>query len=264
VVDLPLPHLLFLRATHKGRQLSIVRKVSGASKLKTRLLTVVFAKNSIGILGNPTKVRLSTIGKAVLVPKDITILQKSYKAKREYKSAAPLSDLQRILWKFCDEEDGQSTASQTMVAQSYSNRRLASISTNKTIRRQDKSPSLPRYRVQTRSKSNQIAPSSLAASSSHSNNTPREGKSDAASAAIGKGFLTKGPEILSSLWEKAGRAGREEVMREVIYDMIRTLRVGVIRERQDFNSETQETTNPHLQSVLLQVPKGFCSFQALR
>jgi hypothetical protein len=132
------------------------------------------------------------------------------------------------------------------------------------MRRQDKTASLPRHGVQTRSKSNRIAPSGLATPSSHGNNTPRNDESDAASAATGKGFLTKGPKILGSLWDKAGRAGREEVMREAIYDMIRTLRVGVMRERQDFNSETQETTNPHLQSVLLQVPKGFFSFQALR
>jgi hypothetical protein len=48
---------------------------------------------------NPTKVHLSTARKTVLVPKDIIIPQKSYKAKREYKSATPLSDLQRILRK---------------------------------------------------------------------------------------------------------------------------------------------------------------------
>jgi len=164
----------------------------------------------------------------------------------------------------CDEEDGQSMASQNVVAQSCSNGRLAGVSTNETMRRQDKTASLPRHGVQTRSKSNHIVPSSLATSSSHGNNTPRNDESDTASATTGKGFLTKGPEILGSLWDKAGRAGREKVMREAIYDMIRTLRVGVMRERQDFNSETQKTTNPHLRSVLLQVPKGFSNFQALR
>lgn len=257
MADLPLPHLLFLRATHKSRQLSVIKKISNVSKLKTRLLT-------IGMPGNPAKVRLSTTGKAVLVPKDIIIPQKSHKAKREYMSATPLSDLRRILWKLYDEEDGQSMASQNVVAQSCSNGRLAGVSTNETMRRQDKSASLPRHGVQTRSKSNHIAPSSLATSSLHGNNIPRDNESDAASAATGKGFLTKSPEILGSLWDKAGRAGREEVIRETIYDMIRTLRVGVMRERQDFNSETQETINPHLQSVSLQVPKGFSSFQALR
>ena len=63
--------------------------IKNASKLKTRLLTVAFAKDSIGMPGNPAKVRLST-RKAVL---------ESYKAKREYKSATSLSDLQRILRK---------------------------------------------------------------------------------------------------------------------------------------------------------------------
>jgi hypothetical protein len=98
MADLPHPHLLFLRATRKSRQLLVIKKISNASKLKTRLLTVAFAKDSIGMPGNPAKVRLST-RKAVLVPKDIIIPQKSYKAKREYKSATPLSDLQRILRK---------------------------------------------------------------------------------------------------------------------------------------------------------------------
>ena len=56
--------------------------------------------------------------------------------------------------------------------------------------------------------------------------------------ATGKCVLMRGPEILGNLWDKAGRAGRVEVMREVVYDMIRTLRVGVVRERQEFDSET--------------------------
>lgn len=67
-------------------------------------------------------------------------------------------------------------------------------------------------------------------------------------------ILPKYPEILGSLWDKAGRAGRVGVMREVIYDMIRTLRDGVVWERQELN----------LQSALLQVPKGGSTFQALR
>jgi hypothetical protein len=53
------------------------------------------------MLGNPVKVRLPTTGKAVLVPNDVIIHQKSHKAKREYKSATPLSDLWRILGKLC-------------------------------------------------------------------------------------------------------------------------------------------------------------------
>ena len=49
--------------------------------------------------GNPAKVRLPTTGKAVLVPNDVIIPQKSHKAKIEYKSATLLSDLWRILRK---------------------------------------------------------------------------------------------------------------------------------------------------------------------
>jgi hypothetical protein len=72
------------------------------------------------------------------------------------------------------------------------------------------------------------------------------------------------PKSLETSGDKAGSAGRVEVMREVVYDMIRTLRVGVMCERQEFNSETHETTKTHLQSALLQVPQRFSNFQALR
>jgi hypothetical protein len=73
ITNLPYSHLFFLRATRKNRQLLIIKKISNASKLKTRLLIVAFAKDLIGMLGNPIKVRL-LIKKAVLVPKDIIIL----------------------------------------------------------------------------------------------------------------------------------------------------------------------------------------------
>jgi hypothetical protein len=38
------------------------------------------------------------------------------------------------------------------------------------------------------------------------------------------GLVVKGPDILRNMWDKAGRAGRVEVMREVLYDMISALR----------------------------------------
>lgn len=79
-----------------------------------------------------------------------------------------------------------------------------------------------------------------------------------------KTFSQSVPKSFGSLWDKAGRAGRLEVMREVVYDMLRTLRVGIIQERQEFNSETQATLKSDLQSVLIQVPDRFPSFQALR
>jgi hypothetical protein len=47
-------------------------------------------------------------------------------------------------------------------------------------------------------------------------------------------LLTRGPEVLGNLWDKAGRAGRLEVMREVVYDMISTLRVDGVHERREF------------------------------
>ena len=154
-------------------------------------------------------------------------------------------------------ENGQSMASQNGIAQSCSNGHLASISTKATTRRQDEVQARSSHGIQTRSKTspklNRIAPLSTATSPRYGNNTPRDDESDVASASTGRCFLTRCPEILGSLWDKAGRAGRVEVMREVIYDMIRTLRVCIVWERQEFNSETQETINPHLQSALVQI-----------
>jgi hypothetical protein len=72
-------------------------------------------------------------------------------------------------------------------------------------------------------------------------------------------LLARGPEVLGNLWDKAGRAGRLEVMREVMYDMISTLRVDGMHERREFNSKTQETAASYQQSALLQVPGGISS-----
>jgi hypothetical protein len=93
------------------------QEISNASKLKTRLLT-------IGMPGNPAKVRLpnNREGSAGLQR-----YHHPHKAKREYKSATPLLDLWRILWRLCDEEDGQSMVSQNVVAQICSNGRLAGL-----------------------------------------------------------------------------------------------------------------------------------------
>ena len=68
----------------------------------------------------------------------------------------------------------------------------------------------------------------------------------------GKSFLTRGPDVLGSLWEKAGRAGRLEVMIEVVYDMISTLRLCVMQMRRESNSK------------VLEVPGGCSNLQALR
>lgn len=40
---------------------------------------------------------------------------------------------------------------------------------------------------------------------------------------VERDLVVKGPEILGNLWDKAGRCGRVEVMREVLYDMISAL-----------------------------------------
>ena len=49
-------------------------------------------------------------------------------------------------------------------------------------------------------------------------------------------LLARGPEVLGNLWDKVGRAGRLEMMREVIYDIISALRVDGMHERREFNS----------------------------
>jgi hypothetical protein len=90
-------------------------------------------------------------------------------------------------------------------------------------------------------------------------NTSRDGGSDAVPAMVRKSLLARGPEVL---WDKAGRVGRLEVMREVIYDMVSTLRVDGMHERREFNSKTQETAASYQQSALLQVPGGISSFQS--
>jgi hypothetical protein len=86
--------------------------------------------------------------------------------------------------------------------------------------------------MQTRSragpKSKRIARSHEDFSVPQIDNTSRDGGSDVVPATVGKSLLARGPEVL---WDKTGRAGRLEVMREVIYDMISTLRVDGVHER---------------------------------
>ena len=68
----------------------------------------------------------------------------------------------------------------------------------------------------------------------------------------GNSFLVRGPDVLGSLWDKAGRAGRLEVMREVVYDMISTLRLGVVQMQGESNSK------------MLEVPERCSNLQTLR
>ena len=90
-------------------------------------------------------------------------------------------------------------APQNVIAQSYSNGHLASVSIKVTTHQQDEARARPSHGIQTRSKTSRVAPSSTATSPPHGNNTPRDDESDAASAATGKGFLIRCPEILGSL-----------------------------------------------------------------
>jgi len=58
--------------------------------------------------------------------------------------------------------------------------------------------------------------------------------------------------FLEASGNKAGRTGRLEVMREVVYDTISTLRLGVVQMRGESNSK------------MLEIPEGCSNFQALR
>jgi hypothetical protein len=84
-------------------------------------------------------------------------------------------------------------------------------------------------------KSRGIKPSSKANLRPTNDNATRDRDSCKGSMAARTGFLTRGPEILGSLWNKAGRAGRLDVIREVVYDMIITLRVRGVAEGQQLN-----------------------------
>jgi hypothetical protein len=152
----------------------------------------------------------------------------------------------------CDPQEGLPGTYQNGLVQGRSNGRPA------------RRPRQIQTRSKTGSKPKRIESSNTDSFVPRIGNTARDGGGNAGPAVGGKSVLARGPEILGNLWDKAGRAGRLEVMREVIYDMISTLRVGVMREPQELNSETQQTVTSSLQSALLQVPEGVSSFQALR
>jgi len=86
----------------------------------------------------------------------------------------------------------------------------------------------------------------------HSNTTTGDDHGNTTPATAGKSFLARGPDVLGSLWDKAGRTGRLEVVREVVYDTISTLRLGVVQMRGESNSK------------MLEIPEGCSNFQALR
>jgi hypothetical protein len=130
--------------------------------------------------------------------------------------------------------------------------------------REDRSPAQPcgiQTRSKTGAKSKWIEPSNTDFNVPQNDNTARDGRGNAGPAAAGKSVLVRGPEHLGSLWDKAGRAGRLEV---VVFDMVSTLRVGVMHPRREFNFKTQEAVTSNLHDGSLQIPEGISSFQALR
>ena len=94
-------------------------------------------------------------------------------------------------------------------------------------------------------KSRGIKPSSKANLRPTNDNATRDRDGCEASMAARTGFLARGPEILGSLWDKAGRAGRLDVIREVVYDIIVALRVRGVAEGQSLNPQTPKVIKDH-------------------
>lgn len=64
-------------------------------------------------------------------------------------------------------------------------------------------------------------------------------------------LVFKGPEILGNMWDKASRAGRLEVIREVLYDTISTLRARGEQGAPDLSQEWHERGNGYFKDALL-------------
>lgn len=127
---------------------------------------------------------------------------------------------------------------------------------------------MPPYILQTRSKAGRksrgIKPLSKANLCSTNDNATRDHDGCEGLTTARTGFLTRGPKILGSLWDKAGRAGRLDVIREVVYDMIVALRVRGVVEGQPLNPQTPKVMKDYSQSILLLTPRMDYSFRALR
>ncbi|ERF68058.1 hypothetical protein EPUS_09458 [Endocarpon pusillum Z07020] len=91
----------------------------------------------------------------------------------------------------------------------------------------------------------------------------QESDCDAVPAGTERGLVVKGPDILGNMWDKAGRAGRVEVMREVLYDMISALRA-----RQKYEAPRPSLIPHGIAPSCFQGEVGFSGlagrFQALR
>ena len=77
-------------------------------------------------------------------------------------------------------------------------------------------------------------------------------------------LVFKGPEILGNMWDKASRAGRLEVMREVLYDTISTLRARGEQGAPDLSQEWHERGNGYFEDALLSCPSLASKFRYLK
>jgi hypothetical protein len=77
-------------------------------------------------------------------------------------------------------------------------------------------------------------------------------------------LVFKGPEILANMWDKASRAGRLEVMREVLYDTISTLRARGEQGTPDLSQEWHERGNGYFEDALLSRPSLTSKFRHLK
>jgi hypothetical protein len=64
-------------------------------------------------------------------------------------------------------------------------------------------------------------------------------------------LVFKGPEILGNMWDKASRAGRLDVIREVLYDTINTLRARGDQEMPDHSQEWEGSGSRYFEDALL-------------
>jgi hypothetical protein len=64
-------------------------------------------------------------------------------------------------------------------------------------------------------------------------------------------LIFKGPEILGNMWDKASRAGRLDVIREVLYDTIITLRARGDQEMPSLTQEWQGSGSRYFEDTLL-------------
>jgi hypothetical protein len=77
-------------------------------------------------------------------------------------------------------------------------------------------------------------------------------------------LVFKGPEILGNMWDKASRAGRLDVIREVLYDTIITLRARGDQEMPNLTQEWQGRGSRYFEDTLLSRPALTSKFRHLK